>query len=996
MVKIDEYLSISMNVHDEGNTLEIVGMCSSHGTHVASIASGYDPANEELNGVAPAAKIVSLTIGDGRLGSMETGTAMVRAIIKIMELCDAGKKVDVINMSYGEHAAWSNSGRIGELMAELVNRYGIVWVASAGNHGPALSTIGTPPDISTDSCVGVGAYVSPEMMESEYVLRQKLPGNVYTWTSRDPCIDGGSGVTVCAPGAAIASVPEFTLAKAQLMNGTSMSAPHVAGAVALIISGLKHLNIAYTPFSIKRAIWNTSTHLSYVDTFAQGNGLLNVEKLFDYLQNYRNEPENMMRFAVSTGNGAKGIHLRSGQMSKAEEFNVTVEPLMFNEKFAGNYPTSLVIKQNQQIRLFLDPSDKINFNLRLALVPSHPWIEVGKFVDLCYVSRSFIVKVDPTNLQPGVYRGRVRAYDTAVGAEKGTIFEVPVTVVQPHVVSNSRYEFLPEPSVVVCKPNTIIRDFILVPRNATYGVLEMTSADPKDKVGGKFLVHTMQILDHRFCKFMETAKVLPVNGESVTSHPFKCVGDNILEVCIAKYWSNYGEVPLQYKVKFHGFKSNNAHVMHAANGIHRVDFTSLLPEEAQPTVSLKHSVVVLKPTETKVTALTKRDVIPDQRQIFQNVFTYSLNIVKAQEVSLHAPLLCNVLYESEFESQMWTIFDSNKMAVKTGDAYSNTSFFKLDKGEYTVKLQVRHEKKDLLEKINEAIMLATFKLASSVSLDIYKTFNNAITANNKKITSLPMEAELPKPIYIAPLSAEKITKNAIAQSSWFEGQIIFAKDELGRKVDTNSFQYIIPEGPVVKKANGGAPKETKNKLDEYKDGLRDYQCQMIAKLEGEDAENLYKEVLAANPGFVGAHLSMAQSIETPAGGDMKNQLPYAFMKQLNNPATNLDELRAKLKKILKLLELVIEGINQEVLLAYYGLKNDNRPDAAKIKQQMDKQKQQLLEAYMKQAVVVGKLQMIQNLQPETADAQNADDIENAMIEMMKFVDLSDIKVNSFL
>lgn len=273
MAKVDEYLSISMNVLDDGNTLELVGMCSSHGTHVASIASGFDTSNEELNGVAPAAKIVSLTIGDGRLGSMETGTALIRAIIKVMELCESGTKIDVINMSYGEHAAWSNSGRIGELMAELVNRYGVVWVASAGNHGPALSTIGTPPDISTDSCVGVGAYVSPEMMEAEYALRQKLPANVYTWTSRDPCIDGGSGVTVCAPGAAIASVPEYTLSKAQLMNGTSMSAPHVAGAIAIIISALKQLNIVYTPFSIKRAIWNTSTYLSYVDPFAQGNKL---------------------------------------------------------------------------------------------------------------------------------------------------------------------------------------------------------------------------------------------------------------------------------------------------------------------------------------------------------------------------------------------------------------------------------------------------------------------------------------------------------------------------------------------------------------------------------------------------------------------------------------------------------------------------------------------------------------------------------------------------
>lgn len=69
--------------------------------------------------------------------------------------------------------------------------------------------------------------------------------------------------------------------------------------------------------------------------------MLNVEKLFEYLKNYQNEPENKMRFAVSTGNGNKGIHMRSGHLSKPEEFNVTVEPLMFNEKFAGkqsNFP----------------------------------------------------------------------------------------------------------------------------------------------------------------------------------------------------------------------------------------------------------------------------------------------------------------------------------------------------------------------------------------------------------------------------------------------------------------------------------------------------------------------------------------------------------------------------------------------------------------------------------------------------------------------------------
>lgn len=290
----------------------------------------------------------------------------------------------------------------------------------------------------------------------------------------------------------------------------------------------------------------------------------------------------------------------------------------------------------------------------------------------------------------------------------------------------------------------------------------------------------------------------------------------------------------------------------------------------------------------------------------------------------------------------------------------------------------------MLEKVSEATVIATFKLQSPISLDVYRSFS-AATTGGKKIAAFQLNSKAPKPIYVTPLSNEKVTKAGFpSQCSWLDGTVTYAKDELGRKVDTVSFQYILIEGPLAKKPNGCA-KENKSKLEEYKEGLRDYQNGMIPKLDLADAEEIYQELIVSNPKFLAAHISLIQNLET---AEPKTQMPHAYVAAVEK-MEDKKGLKTTLNRIIDLADLVIRESDVEGLLSYYGIKTDTRPDAAKIKVNMDKQKSVLLEAYGKKIIAMGKLHVV------TANAEEVEELLNEIDEVFtgigKFTDINDVK-----
>ncbi|KAH9637252.1 hypothetical protein HF086_006896 [Spodoptera exigua] len=182
------------------------------------------------------------------------------------------RKIDVLNLSIGGPDFMDHPfvDKVWELSANKV-----IMVSAIGNDGPLYGTLNNPADqMDVIGVGGIGFDDRIAKFSSRGMTTWELPHGY--GRMKPDIVTYGSGVRGSSVNGGCRS-----------LSGTSVASPVVAGAIALLASGVPRHNL--TPAAVKQALCMTALRLPGPNMFEQGHGKLDLISAYQFLRKY--EPQ---------------------------------------------------------------------------------------------------------------------------------------------------------------------------------------------------------------------------------------------------------------------------------------------------------------------------------------------------------------------------------------------------------------------------------------------------------------------------------------------------------------------------------------------------------------------------------------------------------------------------------------------------------------------------------------------------------------------------------
>jgi serine protease AprX len=253
-----------------------------HGTHVAGIMAAdwrpEDPVPSGTNvisGVCPDIKLYDLRVLDDQGQGDEFSTMAAMQFVRYLNGHKELMMIHGVNLSFSIKHDVANFACGSTPVCEEANRLvgaGIIVVAAAGNNGylQFVTTRGPQEGYHSISITDPGNTESVITVGATHRDSAHLYGVSY-FSSRGPTGDGRLKPDLVAPGEKIVST--IPAGETKRMDGTSMAAPHVSGAAALLLA--RYGELVGRPVRIKEILCKTATDLGR-ERYFQGAGMVDA------------------------------------------------------------------------------------------------------------------------------------------------------------------------------------------------------------------------------------------------------------------------------------------------------------------------------------------------------------------------------------------------------------------------------------------------------------------------------------------------------------------------------------------------------------------------------------------------------------------------------------------------------------------------------------------------------------------------------------------------